>query len=355
MVCHSGAELRKLEGPVLLTGHTGFKGSWMTLYLKVLGIEVVGFSLPPTGQSLYERANLSGSIQEEFGNISEMSKFRKFVEITKPSVILHFAAQSLVRDSYKNPVETFSTNVMGTVNVLEVARQIDSVKTVSIITTDKVYENQNLKRKFKEGDSILGNDAYSASKAAAENAVAAWRSLRNENERPCISVMRAGNVIGGGDFSENRLLPDVVRARISGKEMIVRNPASTRPWQHVLDPLAGYLSALEKSIRDKAELTLNFGPSGNSLAVQEVIEIVKNEWPSLKIRINNKVEVNYEAKYLELDSNEANRILNWQPKFTQQEAIRRTLAWWDQALDQPASVRDITAAEIEEFIDLGNS
>ena len=349
-----GAELKKLNGPVLLTGHTGFKGSWMTQYLKALGIEVVGFSLPPTEQSLYKRANLDGLIQEEFGNISEVSQFQKFVEATRPSAILHFAAQSLVKDSYKNPVETFSTNVMGTVNVLEVARQNDSVKAVSIITTDKVYENRNLQRKFKESDSIFGNDPYSASKAAAENAVAAWRSLRNESDAPYISVMRAGNVIGGGDFSENRLLPDIVRAKISGEEMIVRNPTSTRPWQHVLDPLTGYLHALEKSIRDKVELTLNFGPNEKSLSVQEVIRIAMNRWPNLKIRISEEDEGNYEAKYLDLDSNKAQRILSWQPTFTQQEAIRRTLAWWDQALEKPASVKEITDIEIEEFINLGN-
>ena len=355
MVCLGGAELRKLEGPVLLTGHTGFKGSWMTQYLKALGIEVVGFSLPATEQSLYMRANLSGSIREEFGNILELSKFKKFVEATKPSAILHFAAQSLVKESYKNPVETFATNVMGTVNILEVARQYDSVKAVAIVTTDKVYENRNLKRKFKEGDAIFGNDPYSASKAAAENAVAAWRSLRSEDETPYISVLRAGNVIGGGDFSENRLLPDVVRAKISRKEMIVRNPASTRPWQHVLDPLDGYLSSLERSIRDKTELTLNFGPRENSLAVQEVIEIAKSKWPDLKVRIDNQVAGNYEAEFLDLDSSDAHRVLNWQPRFNQQEAIKRTLAWWDQVLEKPAFVKDITNAEIHEFIAMGHS
>ena len=355
MVCLGGAELRKLEGPVLLTGHTGFKGSWMTQYLKALGIEVVGFSLPATEQSLYMRANLSGLIREEFGNILELSKFKKFVETTKPSAILHFAAQSLVKESYKNPVETFATNVMGTVNILEVARQYDSVKAVAIVTTDKVYENRNLKRKFKEGDAIFGNDPYSASKAAAENAVAAWRSLRSEDETPYISVLRAGNVIGGGDFSENRLLPDVVRAKISRKEMIVRNPASTRPWQHVLDPLDGYLSSLERSIRDQTELTLNFGPRENSLAVQEVIEIAKSKWPDLKVRIDNQVAGNHEAKFLDLDSSDAQRILNWQPRFNQQEAINRTLAWWDQVLEKPAFAKDITNAEIHEFIAMGNS
>jgi CDP-glucose 4,6-dehydratase len=355
MVCLGGAELRKLEGPVLLTGHTGFKGSWMTQYLKALGIEVVGFSLPATEQSLYMRANLSGLIREEFGNILELSKFKKFVETTKPSAILHFAAQSLVKESYKNPVETFSTNVMGTVNILEVARQYDSVKAVAIVTTDKVYENRNLKRKFTEGDAIFGNDPYSASKAAAENAVAAWRSLRSEDETPYISVLRAGNVIGGGDFSENRLLPDVVRAKISRKEMIVRNPASTRPWQHVLDPLDGYLSSLERSIRDQTELTLNFGPRENSLTVQEVIEIAKGKWPDLKVRIDNQVAGNHEAKFLDLDSSDAQRILNWQPRFNQQEAINRTLAWWDQVLEKPAFAKDITNAEIHEFIAMGNS
>lgn len=347
-----GGELRKLDGPVLLTGHTGFKGAWMIRYLKALGVEVVGFALPPTQQSLYLRANLAGTLQEEFGDISEFSTFEQFVKKTKPSAIVHFAAQSLVKESYKNPVETFSTNVMGTVNVLEAARRSDCVNAISIITTDKVYQNRNTQIKFKEDDSIFGNDPYSASKAAAENAVAAWRSLRIENQPPYISVMRAGNVIGGGDFSDNRLLPDIVRAKMSKENVIVRNPESTRPWQHVLDPLSGYVSALEESIRCNTELTLNFGPSENSLAVKDVLEISKQEWPDLRVAIEAVDKGSYEAKFLDLDSTEARTVLNWRPVFSQQEAIRRTLAWWKTVLENPASALEVTDAEIYEFIAL---
>lgn len=345
-----GSELRKLDGPVLLTGHTGFKGSWMTRYLKARGVEVVGFSLPPAEQSLYLRANLAGTLQESFGDISEFSIFDQFVKKTKPSAIFHFAAQSLVRDSYNNPVGTFSTNVMGTVNVLEVARRSDYVKAVSVITTDKVYENSNSARKFKESDPIFGNEPYSASKAAAENAVAAWRGLKKENQTPYISVLRAGNVIGGGDFSDNRLIPDIVRARLANEKIKVRNPESTRPWQHVLDPLSGYVRALEKSIEGKNEFTLNFGPKENSLTVQDVIRISKLEWPDLQVAIEENDQSKYESKFLDLDSTEAEKVLNWQPVFSQQEAIRRTLSWWDKVIENPGSAQEVTDAEICEFI-----
>lgn len=350
MLNHSGDEIKKLNGPILLTGHTGFKGAWMSQYLQVLGIEVAGFSLPPAQDSLYVRANLSGTIQEEFGDISEITLLHEFVKRIKPSAILHFAAQSLVKESYKDPVQTFSTNVMGTVNILEVARHIESIKAISIITTDKIYENRNLGRRFTENDPIFGSDPYSASKAAAENAVAAWRSINNLNTNCNISVMRAGNVIGGGDFSENRLLPDLVRAKILGQKMIVRNPESSRPWQHVLDPLSGYLDALEESLKRKTDLTLNFGPKEKSLTVQEVIHITKKEWPNLDICIDNEIQSEYEAKYLDLDSAEAERILDWQPLFTQQEAIKKTLSWWDKVLDKPLMTREITNNEIKEFI-----
>jgi len=345
-----GTVLRSLPGPVLITGHTGFKGTWLVMYLKSIGVEVCGFSLPMIEGSLYHRANLKNSLSEKFGDIRNIREFEDFVNSIKPSVILHLAAQSLVLDSYHDPIGTFSTNVIGTANVLETARNHRSVLAVGVITTDKVYENRNIGRRFVEGDSILGEDPYSASKAGSENVVNAWRNLVSKSHELNISVFRAGNVIGGGDMAANRLFPDIVRAWENNDEILVRNPMSTRPWQHVLDPLRGYVMAIENSIREKKDHTLNFGPTENSMTVEAVLKEVKKLWPELNIRQKISEQNEYESVLLDLDSNKAQRLLNWIPIYTQAQSIQKTLEWWTCVNIEKMSFQDCIDMQIIEFI-----
>jgi CDP-glucose 4,6-dehydratase len=345
-----GAVLRSLPGPVLITGHTGFKGTWLVRYLEQIGVEVCGFSLPLPEGSLYSRAQTKKTINEKFGDIRNIKEFDDFVNHVNPSVIIHLAAQSLVLESYQDPIGTFATNVIGTANVLETARCHESVRAVGVITTDKVYENRNTGRRFVESDSILGLDPYSASKAGAENVVTAWRNLVPENSQLNISVFRAGNVIGGGDIAQNRLIPDIVRAWENNTEVLIRNPMSTRPWQHVLDPLRGYVMALEDSIQNGKDHTLNFGPSEISMTVETVVEEVKKFWPELIIRQITGEQNEYESTLLDLDSNEAQSLLNWLPIYTQKQSIQKTLEWWTCVKIEKRSVEDSIDTQIIDFI-----
>lgn len=342
--------LMSLDGPVLITGHTGFKGTWLTRYLVQVGVHVVGFSLKPEETDLYTRAGLEGQIDEKFSDIRNYAELEAFCQRTKPVAIFHLAAQSLVIDSYRDPLTTFETNVMGTANILEVARRTNSVKATVIVTTDKVYQNRNLGKKFKEADPLLGLDPYSASKVGAENAAIAWRQLGTKENRANVSVVRAGNVIGGGDISKDRLLADVVRSRIFGSKLQIRNPKSTRPWQHVLDPLSGYVLALEKSLNLSRGNNFNFGPTEPALEVEKVIKIVQNSWRDIQFEIIEPEEGTYESKLLDLDSSFARKILSWTPKYSQVEAITKTLDWWDQTLGGRVTVLEAIDKQIKDFI-----
>lgn len=313
---------------VLVTGHTGFKGTWMTLLLEKLGIEVCGISLPPEPESLYERLGRQGVIEERFLDIRDFRALEKALIEFEPEVIFHMAAQPLVLESYKKPRETFETNVMGTVNVLDIAFSIKSVKLIEVITTDKVYKNENLGNRFTEDDSLAGKDPYSASKVGTEAVVSAWQQMSKINSGPLVTSVRAGNVIGGGDFAEYRLLPDLVKGFKKGEMVAIRNPESTRPWQHVLDPLIGYLLAAAFSLRNNVTQTFNFAPKGASLSVAKVCEIATSTWgPSAKV---NYVPLNAVAESinLELDASLAEKELNWSPKWTQEEAVGATVSWW---------------------------
>ena len=255
-----GSGLKALSGPVLITGHTGFKGTWMTLLLEELGIETVGVSLPPTKDSLYGRLERKGAIKEEFVDIRDFKSLGNVVRELNPSAVFHMAAQPLVMESYKTPRETFETNVMGTANLLSAALAVRSIQAISVITTDKVYRNENTGRRFLESDPLAGKDPYSASKVGTEAVVSAWQQIVDVEGGPRIISVRAGNVIGGGDFAENRIIPDLVRGIISGKPVKIRNPRSTRPWQHVLDPLCGYVQSIEYSLSGGKTRQFNFGP-----------------------------------------------------------------------------------------------
>jgi len=337
-------------GPILVTGHTGFKGTWLTMLLEQFGVEVIGLSLPADPESLYTRAKRLGKIQEDFFDIRDEKKVDNFIGRIKPRVIMHLAAQSLVLESYKNPKITFDVNVGGLVNLLNSFGQIDSANVMLVSTTDKVYENVGTGRSFTESDCLRGKDPYSASKVAAENAIIAWRELLKNNKNKKILTARAGNIIGGGDFSENRLLPDIIRAFNSESNLEIRNPLSTRPWQHVLDPLAGYLKMIDNAISGSKINTLNFGPSSKSLSVMEVVEFATEFWPSKSKITYNGVNTYSESVLLELNSNLASRELDWKPIWSQKEAVIKSIAWWKDVLGGHATAAERCNLDILKFL-----
>ena len=352
----SGQESKiiQLEGPLLITGHTGFKGTWLMLLLNELGIEVVGYSLPPKTESLYSRLNLQGIAKEVYGDIRDIKELNDFIVETKPVAILHLAAQPLVIDSYAIPEETFEVNVQGTVNILSCGNKSKSVKAIVVATTDKVYKNSNSGIQFSEGDQLEGQDPYSASKVAAESAVKAWQTISLMNAGPKILSARAGNVIGGGDASPNRLIPDLVRSFSNGQPAPIRNPASSRPWQHVLDPLFGYLKAIEFLLSSdyKEVLALNFGPDGESLSVDEVVEIARKNWPkptSIE-HVDQHENSLYEAKSLGLNSRLAKDLLEWAPVWSQEVAVSRTVRWWAQTLIDNEDPLELCRGEIKDYL-----
>lgn len=351
-----GQRLRDMPGPVLLTGHTGFKGTWMTFLLEYLGIPVVGYSLHAEKESLFGRAARTGAIPEEFLDIRDYAALEQFIDLHKPSTIIHMAAQPIVLQSYENPRETFDVNVMGTVNVLDIAFKKDFVKAIIVVTTDKVYGNDNSGRAFIETDSLEGKDPYSASKVGTEAVVSAWQHISKVSSGPRLVSVRAGNVIGGGDFAKNRIIPDLVRGLISGNPTEIRNPNSTRPWQHVLDPLVGYLLTIEKSLELHDLDTLNFGSEEKGLKVSEVIKrfamVFDNQ---LKIEFVMRLEneshhsKNLEASQLILDSSLSKKLLNWVPVYSQEEAIDKTAHWWLKVIKDKASPAEISKDEINEY------
>jgi CDP-glucose 4,6-dehydratase len=351
MNIQGSSPLKGLDGPILITGHTGFKGAWLTRYLIQLGINVAGFSLPPDRNDLFARAGLEGQIEEQFDDIRNYAALDIFVKKIKPAAIFHLAAQPLVTESYLSPLSTFETNVMGTANLLEVARTSDSVRAVIVVTTDKVYQNLNTGKRFVETDALLGADPYSASKVGAENVVIAWRNLPTNNTGLTISVVRSGNVIGGGDASKDRLMADVVRSHISGQKLYIRNPQSTRPWQHVLDPLHGYILALERAVDTSHGENFNFGPTEPALTVEEVIRIVQNSWADVEFEASESRTGNYESQLLDLDSSRARHVLSWTPKYSQTEAITKTIQWWKATLSKEQSAKYAIDKQISEFLE----
>jgi CDP-glucose 4,6-dehydratase len=344
--------LRALSGPVLITGHTGFKGTWLTLLLEKLGIEVVGFSLSPEKDSLFDRAGRTGALKEVFADIRDYERLNSCINSVKPSAIIHMAAQPLVLESYRLPKDTFDVNVMGTVNVLDSAFNTDSVQAVVVVTTDKVYRNDNSGRAFIESDPLEGKDPYSASKVGTEAAVAAWQQIQRTSGGPKAVAVRAGNVIGGGDWGDNRLLPDLIRSFSSGQKMAVRNPASTRPWQHVLDPLSGYISALEAILNDEKITSINFGPDTKSIAVSEVVEVAVKTWGlSTNIELGSSVHNNAaEAVSLDLNPDYAKQSLGWEPFWSQEEAVISTVQWWIKVLNQRVKPVDACLDDLSQIL-----
>lgn len=339
---------------VLITGHTGFKGGWLSLWLHSKGAKVIGFSLKPsTSPNLYKSVSLERKITSVFGDIRNLEVLKKTFKENKPEIVFHLAAQPLVRKAYKNPTETYETNVIGTVNVLEAIRETDSVKVVVCITTDKCYENREWVWPYREDDELGGYDPYSSSKACAELVISSFRNsyFSGKDSKVLLASTRAGNVIGGGDWSEDRLIPDVIKSVFEGKNLEIRNPQAIRPWQHVLDPLNGYITLAEKLWkygRVYAE-AFNFGP--DNAEVVPVSEVLTNLRDSLgrKLAIKKSKGGNpHEANLLLLDSSKAKKMLNWTGKLKIEQAVKFTADWYS-AYYSKKKMDDFTLQQIEEY------
>jgi CDP-glucose 4,6-dehydratase len=350
-----GERLRQISGPLLLTGHTGFKGTWLTFLLEHLNVPVIGYSLPPEKDSLYTKTNRTGAIPEKYADIRDYEALKNFINIHKPSTIIHMAAQPLVLNSYENPLETFDINVMGTANLLDASIKTKSAQVVVIVTTDKVYKNDNLGKRFMESDPLKGKDPYSASKVGTESVVDAWQQISKISGGPKIVSVRAGNVIGGGDLAKDRLIPDVIRSHLSRKSLVVRNKNSTRPWQHVLDPLSGYIRLIDSLIEGKSISSMNFGPNEKSLNVTKVIEIMsKNIEFDFEIQNTGANLENIESLTLELDTSYAKSILDWQSIYNQETAIQKTANWWVGVLSDGILPKAMCDQDIIEFLRLSS-
>lgn len=317
---------------ILVTGHTGFTGSWASIWLREIGAEIYGLSLPPEASpNLFSEARLGDSVKGKFGDINHYATVLTVFEEFQPELVLHLAAQPLVRRSYRTPRETFETNVLGTTHILEASRHVGSVRGVVCITTDKVYKNSESGRRFVETDELGGHDPYSASKAAAELVISSYKASYEQNgEGPLIAIARGGNIIGGGDWSEDRLIPDAIRAAFSGNPLHIRNPESTRPWQHVLSLVEGYLQILTGLISTQPErysAAFNLGPTEHEvLMVRDVIGLLQKKFPSMEIVISPGTV--HEAGQLALDSSKAIDILGWQPRWNAGAAVEKTADWY---------------------------
>ncbi|OZB49615.1 MAG: CDP-glucose 4,6-dehydratase [Polynucleobacter sp. 39-45-136] len=324
---------------VFLTGHTGFKGGWLTIWLSSMGAKVTGFSLAPnTNPNLYEVTDIASLCEKSLiGDIRNFDELRKAMQLAAPDVVIHMAAQPLVRYSYENPVETYATNVMGTVHILESIRFCKSVKAVVIVTTDKCYENKEWVWGYRENEPMGGYDPYSNSKGCAELITSSYRqSFFSEKDYQkhgvAIASARAGNVIGGGDWSSDRLVPDAISAFESGEALMIRNPLATRPWQHVLEPLSGYL-VLTQSLYEQGEAfngAWNFGPNeADARSVQEVVGLLISQWGSAVSWQQDGQPAPHEAHFLKLDCSKARQELGWSARWSLEKAIEAIVQWHD--------------------------
>lgn len=327
-----------------LTGHTGFKGAWLSLWLADCGAEVHGFALPPeTESNLFDEARVAQRLASHtLGDVRDLEAVREAIGKVKPEIVLHLAAQALVRRSYREPAETFATNVMGTVNVLEAVRLAGHARVCQVITTDKCYENREWVHPYRECDRLGGHDPYSASKACAELAVTSYRKSFMAEAGISLASARAGNVIGGGDWAEDRIVPDAIRALSRGESVLVRNPHAIRPWQHVLEPLSGYLRLAKRQWECPAECSeaYNFGPMpGEALSVGELAGEVVKVWGTGTWHSGEKnagVPAPHEAHFLRLDITKAMSELDWRPRWDVRQAIRETVEWYRERKSQKA-------------------
>lgn len=340
---------------VLVTGDTGFKGSWLALWLHELGAEVQGFSLPPDDSSAHFRlAGLASIIRHTDGDIRDLDAFQRVMTDFKPEIVFHLAAQSLVRRSYQEPKYTFDTNIGGSVNILEAVRTTDSVRTLVYITSDKCYRNKEWVWGYRENDELGGYDPYSASKAAAEMVFTAYlKSFFREREIFGAATTRAGNVIGGGDWAKDRIIPDCMRALQGNSEIVLRNPLATRPWQHVLEPLSGYLLLAARLLEVPARYSgaWNFGPdTGTVRTVGELVEQVVTLWGSGMVKIKPEAEAPYEANLLQLNTDKARIDLGWQPCWGMERSIAETVAWYKRTHAGEAA-QEVSLSQINSFME----
>ncbi|WP_010135623.1 CDP-glucose 4,6-dehydratase [Ochrovirga pacifica] len=320
---------------VLLTGHTGFKGSWLALWLTKLGAEVYGYSLKNT--EVHHLQYLDLNIQETLNDIRDFKTLKEYIQKVQPDIVFHLAAQALVRPSYENPIETFSSNVMGTLHVYEACKNIPSIKAIVNVTSDKCYENKEWIWGYRENEAMGGYDPYSASKGCAELLTASYRnsffnvSDYNKKHQVLLASGRAGNVIGGGDWAKDRLIPDIVKATAQKQAVLIRNPLATRPWQHVLEPLSGYLTLGWKMLQQDVSVAdgWNFGPNVDSnLQVGDVVKLAKNNWNDVQITIGKNTEEHHEANLLMLDCSKANKLLKWTPVWGIETTLQKTIGWY---------------------------
>jgi CDP-glucose 4,6-dehydratase len=341
---------------VLLTGHTGFKGGWLVLWLHRLGAEVTGISLQPnTDPNLFDLANIYNLCHSHFCDIRDAPKLTSIIKKAQPEIVFHLAAQPLVRESYRSSLETFSTNVMGTAHVLDALRDLDSVLAAVMVTTDKVYRNNEWFWAYREDDVLGGHDPYSASKAAAEIVISSYRDAFLTKQGVAVASARAGNVIGGGDWSADRLIPDAVRAWQSGKPLNIRHPNAIRPWQHVLEPLTGYL-ALAATLVGKKQFNrkdlcsaFNFGPATNAAAtVKDAIELARTAYRAGVVNYEDHNDGPHEAGTLALDAAKARALLGITPQWSLAETVQRTMAWYH-AQHQGADARTLCETDITDY------
>ncbi|WP_420477189.1 CDP-glucose 4,6-dehydratase [Noviherbaspirillum sp. ST9] len=339
---------------VFLTGHTGFKGAWLALWLKRLGAEVTGYALAPNSEpSLFEVAGIRNTLARHVvADIRSLADVTTAMRTAAPDVVFHLAAQPLVRASYRDPVETWSTNVIGTVHLLEAVRSCPSVRAVVVVTTDKCYQNLERDVAFAETDPLGGNDPYSASKAGAELVVQSYRKSFFANG-PLVGSARAGNVIGGGDWCEDRLIPDAARATAAGNPLLIRNPNATRPWQHVLEALHGYLLLASRLLAGDAAFAdaFNFGPNASdNIAVGDVLSRMQQHWPELHWQLDpQSAHAPHEARLLCLDASKAQRMLGWTPRWDLDTGLKKTAAWYREVLRNPGIARALTEQQLDEF------
>jgi CDP-glucose 4,6-dehydratase len=337
---------------VLVTGHTGFKGAWLCLWLAELGARVSGFAhAAPDGPSLYAQAGVEQDVESVTGDVRDTNAVAAAVARLEPEIVIHMAAQAFVRRSFTDPVGTYATNVMGTVNVLDAVRRSDGVRAVVVVSSDKCYENREWVWGYRESDPMGGHDPYSSSKGATELVTAAYRaSFFDVPDAPAVASARGGNVIGGGDWSEDRLLPDAFRAALAGEPIRVRNPEAVRPWQHVLNPLSGYLLVAERAWADRdCARGWNFGPADDDARpVRWIVERVDALWDApLRWEVDPGPHP-HEAQWLKLDSSLARARLGWRPRWGLADGLQRTVAW-HQAHRDGADVRETTLEQIRAF------
>ena len=348
--------IRELEGfykgkRVLVTGHTGFKGAWLCRILALAGARVTGYSLePPTDPSLFEIAGLEDRMDSVIGDIRNLKGLRDVFERVRPEVVFHLAAQPIVRDSYKDPVYTYETNVMGTVNVMECVRLTDSVRSFLNVTTDKVYENREWEYGYRECDPLDGYDPYSNSKSCSELVTHSYQKSFFSDGRCAVSTSRAGNVIGGGDFANDRIIPDCIRAAATGKDIIVRNPHSTRPYQLVLEPLAVYLTIAMRQYEDgRHQGYYNVGPDDKDCVTTGLlVDMFCRAWGGDVKWVNQYDGGPHEANFLKLDCSRIKSVFGWRPRYGVEEAVQKTVEWSRAYLDGE-DMLEVMDRQITEF------